>query len=112
MAAMDSPRWCADCSAYGDHHTDRHPKVADNDDALILMDHVQFALECGTNMTPQQAYTSSRLAVEAVLANPDVVLRALGHRQVLRALGHRKEDCGDRWVCCVHAFTAEERARQ
>lgn len=27
LAAMDSPRWCADCSAYGDHHTDRHPKV-------------------------------------------------------------------------------------
>ncbi|MDB5597933.1 MAG: hypothetical protein JWM36_4894, partial [Hyphomicrobiales bacterium] len=22
--AADSPRWCATCESYGDHHTDRH----------------------------------------------------------------------------------------
>jgi hypothetical protein len=26
----DSARWCATCQAWGDHHTDRHPIVADN----------------------------------------------------------------------------------
>lgn len=25
LAATDSPRWCATCNAYGDHHTERHP---------------------------------------------------------------------------------------
>lgn len=23
----DSPRWCAVCNAYGDHHTDKHPSA-------------------------------------------------------------------------------------
>ena len=22
----DSPRWCAKCAEYGDHHTDKHPE--------------------------------------------------------------------------------------
>jgi hypothetical protein len=25
--ATDSPRWCANCKAWGDHHTDRHPRL-------------------------------------------------------------------------------------
>lgn len=25
----DSPRWCDQCRSWGNHHTDRHPNVAD-----------------------------------------------------------------------------------
>src|SRR4051794_30392635 len=25
----DSPRWCDHCGRYGDHHTDKHPRLVD-----------------------------------------------------------------------------------
>lgn len=50
--------------------------AADSPAALELMDDIQFALD--TVYSPTSSYVIARAVVEAVLANPDVVLRALG----------------------------------
>jgi hypothetical protein len=46
----DSPRWCEQCGAYGDHHTDRHPTQAARMSVIklpmpiVILAHVGIAL--------------------------------------------------------------------
>jgi hypothetical protein len=52
----DSPRWCAKCRAYGDHHTDRH-----NSSAKARIAELEAAIRSGAKPTADARGELARL---------------------------------------------------
>ena len=116
----DSPRWCDNCKAYGDHHSDRHQPKADARERLVqrVAEAIHAASDHGQEGAPLDEWLcncreKAAPAVDVLLA-PEVrseLIEAMGGEQATVAYGCMNPDCLQHTAIPLYRFDVKEQDR-